>query len=340
MINKMDQIKDQIQKNRPKISASSIRTYSSIVSNLYKKMTEKNSVDGIKGYFESNVKKVLDFLKDTPANKRKTILASLVVFTESNEKAADLYRKQMLDDKGKYDDEQKDQKMTDSQRENWVSQDEVKKLYDQMDKELRPLLSRDKLNDRQFQDLQNFVILALYHLQAPRRLKDYTEMKLRSVDEEKDNFIKANNLVFNVYKTAKTHGKETVAMNPKLKFILTKWRILNPNEYMLVGLTGKKLSSSQLQQRLNQILGKRASVNILRHSFLSEKYKDLPAVRELEKRAEEMGHTVEQALLYVKKDAPSDPPAPLAPSAAPADPAPPATRPKRARKVSKAPSKQ
>jgi len=333
----MDQIKDQIQKNRPKISASSIRTYSSIVSNLYKKMTEKNSVDGIKGYFESNVKKVLDFLKETPANKRKTILASLVVFTEGNEKAADLYRKQMLDDKGKYDDEQKDQKMTDTQRENWVSQDEVKKLYDQMDKELRPLLSRDKLNDRQFQDLQNFVILALYHLQAPRRLKDYTEMKLRSVDEEKDNFIKANNLVFNVYKTAKTHGKETVAMNPKLKFILTKWRVLNPNEYMLVGLTGKKLSSSQLQQRLNQILGKRASVNILRHSFLSEKYKDLPAVRELEKRAEEMGHTVEQALLYVKKDAPSAPPAP---SVAPADPAPPATRPKRARKVSKAPSKQ
>ena len=300
----MDQIKDQIQKNRPKISASSIRTYSSIVSNLYKKVADKDSLDGIKGYFESNVKKVLDFLKDTPSNKRKTILASLVVFTEGNEKSADQYRKQMLDDKGKYDDEQKDQKMTDSQRENWVSQDEVKKLYDQMDKELRPMLSRDKLSERQFQDLQNFVILALYHLQAPRRLKDYTEMKLRSVDEEKDNFVKANNLVFNVYKTAKTHGKETIAMNPKLKFILTKWKNLNPNEYMLVGLTGKKLSSSQLQQRLNQILGKRASVNILRHSFLSEKYKDLPAVRELEKRAEEMGHSVEQALLYVKKDAP------------------------------------
>ena len=325
----MDQIKDQIQKNRPKISASSIRTYSSIVSNLYKKVADKDSLDGIKGYFESNVKKVLDFLKDTPSNKRKTILASLVVFTEGNEKSADQYRKQMLDDKGKYDDEQKDQKMTDSQRENWVSQDEVKKLYDQMDKELRPMLSRDKLSERQFQDLQNFVILALYHLQAPRRLKDYTEMKLRSVDEEKDNFVKANNLVFNVYKTAKTHGKETIAMNPKLKFILTKWKNLNPNEYMLVGLTGKKLSSSQLQQRLNQILGKRASVNILRHSFLSEKYKDLPAVRELEKRAEEMGHSVEQALLYVKKDAPS----------APADPTPPATPVKKARKASKAPSK-
>lgn len=304
----MDNIREQIQKNRPKISTSSIRTYSSIIANLYKKITDKNSLDGVMDYFEKSVKNVMDYLKDTPANKRKTILAALVVFTEGNEKAADQYRKKMLDDKSKYDDEQKDQKMSDSQRENWVSQEEVKKLYDQMDKENRPLLSREKLNDREFQQLQNFVILALYHLQPPRRLKDYTEMKLRNVDEEKDNFIKKNNLVFNVYKTAKTHGKEEIAMNPKLKFILNKWRNLNPNEYMLVGLTGKKLSSSQLQQRLNQILGKKASVNILRHSFLSEKYKDLPAVRELEKRAEEMGHTVEQALLYVKKDAPSDPP--------------------------------
>ena len=304
----MDNIRQQIQKNRPKISASSIRTYSSILANLYKKIVNKDSLDGVMDFFDKSIKSVMDYLKDMPSSKRKTILAALVVFTEGNEKVADQYRKKMLDDKNKYDDEQKDQKMSDTQRENWVSQDEVKKLYDQMDKENRPLLSREKLNDREFQQLQNFVILALYHLQAPRRLKDYTEMKLRNIDEEKDNYVKKNNLVFNVYKTAKTHGREEIAMNPKLKFILTKWKVLNPHEYTLVGLTGKKLSSSQLQQRLNQILGKKASVNILRHSFLSEKYKDLPAVRELEKRAEEMGHTVEQALLYVKKDAPSDPP--------------------------------
>lgn len=306
----MDNIKTHIRDNRPKISDSSVRTYSSIISNLYRKITKKDTLQDAKKFFEDSPKEVLNFLSGTPANKRKTILAALVVFTENDEHASDLYRKQMLDDKGKYDDEQKDQVMTDSQRENWVSQEEVKKLYEQMDKENRPLLSRTKLNDREYQQLQNLVILGLYHLQAPRRLKDYTEMKFRNIDEEKDNFAKANNLVFNVYKTAKTHGKETVALSPKLKFILNKWKALNPNEYVLTGLTGKKLSSSQLQQRLNQILGKKASVNILRHSFLTDKYKDLPAVRELEKRAEEMGHSVEQALLYVKKDAPDSSPLP------------------------------
>ena len=299
----MDKLRDQIRENRPKIADSSLKTYASIISNLYKRVAKNDDVSKAFDYFSKNPKEVLTHLKEVDPSKRKTVLASLVVLTEPNEKAADLYRKQMLDDKNKYDDDQKDQKMSDSQRDNWVTQEEVQKLYDQMDKENRAFLSRDKLKPTEFQQVQNWLILALYHLQAPRRLKDYTEMKLRNIDEEKDNYVKANNLVFNQYKTAKTHGKETIAMNPKLKFILNKWKNINPNEYMLVGGTGKKLTSSQLQQRLNQILGKKASVNILRHSFLSEKYKDLPAVRELEKRAEEMGHTVEQALLYVKPEA-------------------------------------
>lgn len=300
----MDSLRNQIRANRPKIADSSLKTYASILSNLYKRVSKDEDVSKAQDYFIKNVKEVLTHLKDLEGGKRKTVLASLVGLTEKNEKASDQYRKQMLDDKGKYDDEQKDQKMTDAQRENWVTQEEVTKLYEQLDKENRPFLTREKLKPAEFQQVQNWLILALYHLQPPRRLMDYTEMKLREIDEEKDNYVKANTLVFNRYKTAKTHGKEVVNMNPKLKFILNKWKNLNPNEYMLVGSTGKKLTSSQLQQRLNQILGKKASVNILRHSFLSEKYKDLPAVRELEERAEDMGHTLEQALLYVKKDAP------------------------------------
>lgn len=310
---KMDNVRKVIKENRPKIADSSLKTYTSFVVNLYKKVAKDDKLEKALDFFTKNAKEVMDFLKDVPPSRRRNIMSSLVVFTEKNERAADQYRKQLMDDKKDYENDQKDQKMSETQKENWVSQDEVKKLYDQMDKENRPLLTRESLKEREFQQLQNFVILALYHLQPPRRLKDYTEMKLREVDEKTDNFIKANNLVFNVYKTAKTHGQEKVALNPKLKFILNQWKRLNPNEYLLVAKNGKKLSSSQLQQRLNAILGKKASVNILRHSFLSEKYKDLPAVRELEERAAEMGHTVEQALLYVKRDVPEKSPSPQAP---------------------------
>ena len=309
----MDSIRSVIKANRSKIADSSLKTYTSIVGNLYKKVAGNDDLPKALEFFKKNVKEVMKFLADTPSGKRKTILASLVVFTEKDEDASGRYRTLMLDDKKIYDEEEKDQKMTDSQRENWVSQDELRDLWNRMDKENRPLLSRDSLKERELQQLQNFVILSLYYLQPPRRLKDYTEMKLKNIDEEKDNFAKKDKLVFNVYKTAKTHGKEEVTLNPKLKFILNKWKTLNANEYLLVSLGGKKLTSSQLQQRLNTILGKKASVNILRHSFLSDKYKDLPALRELETRADDMGHTLEQALLYVKRDAPA--PAPVESSA-------------------------
>lgn len=312
----MDSIRTVIKVNRPKIADSSLKTYTSIVANLYKKVAGNDDLAKALDYFKKNTKEVIKFLADTPSSKRKTILASLVVFTEKDEDASGRYRTLMLDDKKIYDEEEKDQKMTDSQRENWVSQDELKELYSRMDKENRPLLSRDSLKDRELQQLQNFLILSLYYLQPPRRLKDYTEMKIRGIDEEKDNFTKKDKLVFNVYKTAKTHGREEVNLNPKLKFIINKWKVLNPSEYLLISIGGKKLSSSQLQQRLNTILGKKASVNILRHSFLSDKYKDLPALRELEQRAEDMGHTLQQALLYVKTDAPETAP-PVAPPVAP-----------------------
>tara|TARA_R110002126_G_scaffold103952_2_gene237193 strand:- start:1255 stop:2268 length:1014 start_codon:yes stop_codon:yes gene_type:complete len=303
----MDSIRSVIKVNRPKIADSSLKTYTSIVGNLYKKVAGNDDLSKALVYFKKNTKEVIKFLGDMPSGKRKTILASLVVFTEKDEDAADRYRTLMLEDKKVYDEGEKDQLMTEKQKESWVTQDEVKDLWNRMDKENRPLLSRESLKERELQQLQNFVILSLYYLQPPRRLKDYTEMKIREVDEAKDNFYKKDKLVFNVYKTAKTHGKEEVNLNPKLKFILNKWKTLNTADYLLVSVGGKKLSSSQLQQRLNTILGKKASVNILRHSFLSEKYKDLPALRELEERAGDMGHTLDQALLYVKRDAPAAP---------------------------------
>jgi integrase len=207
----------------------------------------------------------------------------------------------MLCDAVKYNDREKDQEKTETQKENWVSQDELKGIYEALDKDTRPLLSKSVLKDPELQRLQNFLILSLYVLQPPRRLQDYTEMKLKNVNKEEDNYIDKTKFVFNKYKTAKHHGREEVAINPKLKFILNKWVKLNPHEHMLVSINHSKLSSSQLQQRLNGILGRKASVNILRHSFLSDKYKDID-LRDMEQTASDMGHSVNQAMLYAKKD--------------------------------------
>ena len=81
----MEDIKSLLKKNRPAVSDSTIKTYSSIVSNLYKKVSGLTSLDGAIEFFEKNPKKVIEYLKDVPSSSRKTTLASLVVLCEKKE---------------------------------------------------------------------------------------------------------------------------------------------------------------------------------------------------------------------------------------------------------------
>ena len=65
----------------------------------------------------------------------------------------------------------------------------------------------------------------------------------------------------------------------------------------------KGLSSSQITKMLNRIFGKEASVNMLRHIYLTNYYKGMPKLAEMEALANSMGHNVQTALQnYVKVD--------------------------------------
>ena len=74
----METLKEYIKKQRPNISESSIKTYNSILTSLYKKIFKSNDID-IKNFDKH--KEILDHLKTLEPNKRKTILSALVVIT-------------------------------------------------------------------------------------------------------------------------------------------------------------------------------------------------------------------------------------------------------------------
>ena len=76
---------------------------------------------------------------------------------------------------------------------------------------------------------------------------------------------------------------------------------MNPSEYVLISTNYKPLSSSQITRNLNKIFGKRVSVNMLRHIFLTNYYKDTPRLTEMKNVAAKMGHNISTALEYVKK---------------------------------------
>jgi len=312
----MSNIQEVIIKNRPKISQSSIRTYASILNNLYRKVSSDNSTkDSDPKWFVENQSKIMEFLNNMTAKDRKLRLSALVVLTDADPKIANKYRSQMLDDIQKYNVEVREQKKTDKQREAWISTEEIKTMLNNL-KEQSNYISKKSagsLTKKDFETYQNYLILALYVLNPPRRL-EYIDMKLHEQpqkeqdmkdmkDHIKYNFIKNKKFYFTTYKTSSKYGEQIVPINPKLYYIIRKWKQLNPDrEWLLSTWEGNKLSASMLTQRLNKIFGKNISVNMLRHIYISENVlKDMPALKELDETAREMGHSVETAITQYKK---------------------------------------
>ena len=62
------------------------------------------------------------------------------------------------------------------------------------------------------------------------------------------------------------------------------------------------LNSVKLNQRLNKIFGKKVSVNALRHSYLSNKYKNTIQIQDdLAKTMNDMGSSLSMSKICIKK---------------------------------------
>lgn len=293
-----------LKKNRPNLSESSLKTYVSILRSTYKKIFPNDEEINIKKY--EDTEKFFKYLENM-GTKRKTYLSALFVLTK-NEK----YQKEMLIDAKEYNDKSKEQKMSEKEKQNWITQAQVKEIYRKNEETANALYKLKSLSSKNLQLIQNFIILSCVSGQLIniRRLLDWSEMKYKNFDEKEDNYLKRNKggwtFNFNVYKTKKFLGEQDVYLGSRLQSIIKKWiKTLNDiypnNDYLLVDSNGEKLTSTKLNQRLNLILGKNTSINILRHSFISEKYDHLPALKELEKEANQFGHSLQEHLEYIKK---------------------------------------
>ena len=139
-------------------------------------------------------------------------------------------------------------------------------------------------------------------LMPPRRSLDYALLKQKNYDKNADNYYSRNKIYFNKYKTSNKYGLTAIDVPRELNAVLKKWLKINPSDYVLVSTHMNPLSSSQITRMLNKIFGKQVSVNMLRHIFLTNYYKDIPKLTEMQNVASKMGHDVSTALEYVKKD--------------------------------------
>lgn len=259
-----------IRELRPKISDSSIKTYVSSLTSLYKRVYGTGDLD-IKKFNDS--KTVLEYLKDMPASRRKSVLASLVVITNGNED----YRKQMQEDIYEYQKDIQKQTKNEKQTAYWLEPAEIDAKLNELKDEAMLLFKKKNLNMNDLQAIQNWVLLSLYWLQIPRRSLDYCKMKWKGEMTDKDNTYELKKGVFTFvqYKTARVHGIQHLTAPKVLKAIMTKWLKKNPYDTVLFDSQGHALTPTTLNQRLNKIFGKKLSTSGLRHIFLSSKYSDI-----------------------------------------------------------------
>ena len=285
-------LQEKIKQNRPKLSTSSMRTYISILSNLYKKMKGEGNIE----WFERENNEILKYLDDKNDQTSKTILSALFVLTNMKE-----YQTVMNTIMKKVNDDYKDQKMNEKQKDNWISIDEIKEKYNVLSTDVNLMLRRKKILNENV--MMEFLLMSFLGgvLIPPRRSLDYSEMKIRNYDVKTDNYYKGNKFYFNKYKTVKAYGLQILELPKELNNVLKKWIKINTNDYMVYSSNGNKLSCPQITRMLNKIFGKKISTSMLRHIYLTNVYKDVPQINKMENLASEMGHSVSTAMEYIKR---------------------------------------
>lgn len=295
----VSKLKEDIKKNRPNISQNSINTYTSILKNIFKKYHSGDDDFNI-NWFE-NEDAIIKHLKDVKPNVRKTLYSSLIAITD--DKHNKKYKKAMMDDAEHYRSENLKQNKTDAQEKNWVSQDDVKKKVAEMIKSVRGLWNKENLTKQEYQKIQDLILVSLTSgiFIPPRRAIDWVDFVIKDIDDKTDNYMMKDEFHFNKYKGSDKKGEQIVKIPKPLLMLLKKFKRINPHKYLLVDTQNKKMNSIKLNQHLERIWGKKAGVNIFRHSFISEKY-PIFNVEELKKDAEKMGSSANMMLeTYIKK---------------------------------------
>jgi hypothetical protein len=217
---------------------------------------------------------------------------------------------------------------TEKERENWISQEAVFEKLEEL-KKIIPTLGR-KITENQFNELQQLLLLSLYALQKPRRNKDYQDMlifKKKPVSfhymmDIKGNLInflqptnhnildlKGNQFIFTNFKTQKKFSNQEISIAKDLRDIIDLYLKYHPTfkkskepVQLLVNFQGEPYKNvNDMTRLLYKIFDKKIGSTMLRHIFLTSKYKDV--LDTMKEDAKAMGTSTDMVTnQYVKED--------------------------------------
>ena len=292
-----------------------------------KKVAESTATAYIRAMYLLNGKqpyKNLTFLKNTSAiadlvskyaeSTIKTIYASIVsvlsLFKDkpTYKKVYQHYYDLMMgksEEAKKAETSDKTQKQTD----NWITWDEVQKKVADLREKVAEFKSNKSITSQQYESLLHYLIVSLYTETQPRRNQDYLDMFVskKQPTETEHNYVvltktKPTSFIFNKFKTSKKYGQQTLEVPETLSNVISEYLKFHPlkknaSYKFLVSYDGTPITAvNAITRVLNKIFGKRVGSSMLRHIFLSTKYD----IKEMEKDANAMGHSVEEQKKYMK----------------------------------------
>ena len=210
-------IHSALQFQRPSLSSSSLRTYTSVLYNLHSKHLNQdhNNME----WFSQNYKKILDYLNENiRKSTRKSVLSALYVLTNRPE-----YHEQMIEDAKDVNEEYREQRKTQKQEDNWISVQQIKDKYDELLAQVQKIFQKRAIGD--VPAIMDYLLVGFLGgvLIPPRRSLDYALLKWRDYDKKTDNYYSRGKLYFNRYKTSDTYGLTVVDVPKDLNTVLKKW---------------------------------------------------------------------------------------------------------------------
>jgi hypothetical protein len=188
---------------------------------------------------------------------------------------------------------------SETQEKNWISQDDVMQVWQNLYDIAFPLLQLKKVNEAQWNDILHFIILSLYTLNPPRRNRDMQAMIYLNAPKDlgenfKDfNYMDKDKFLFYSYKTSGTYNCQEIPISTELLELLKLYVKLHPlkknkNPFLLVHYNGEPLDKvNDITRILNKVFNRKIGCSMLRNIYLTDKFK--APMNELRETAHAMG---------------------------------------------------
>ena len=305
----IETLESKVREVHPNIKDTSVRAYALSLKAIVPPVAE----DFSDLYQVSAVLSKLENYKDTT---RKNILNAAVVVLKNDDQGQEafkVYEKERDKYNENYQNLMKDHTKTESQEKNWVDWPDYVTMVEKMKRETTSLKSTQTWTMADKMKFQDYLVALLYQNYPLRNdfvakligKREYN--RLTDDDTRETNYVATNGssftLVINEYKTSQKYGRKEIPMDDgQVKRALRKWFRHNDSGSLLINSHNKPMQANGVSKLLTRVgqqrLGRYLGSSLLRHSYLSHKYKAVTL--EKQKDADLMMHSEAMQQAYIK----------------------------------------